>query len=512
MNDSNNINKVLAKPNFAFLRGLNLDQDVTKRLTYDLLRTVEGNDQVFLTPLGKDNNPLDLLKAWDEIVLSNKHRLNEALIELESSNRDKFGPRSIALPWKSRKDNLSSYFDEDKCRIPFRYLLPPNLKGKGSLRLLEVKNAAKYLKTNTSSGLPFLKKKRYIRDRLIDKFEYYLQRKDPCVLFTRTQENLKTRNVWGFPVADTLNEMRCYVPLLSYQKRLNWRSALTGPDEIDFALTRIIDTANSTGQLIISLDAKAYDSSLRSKLQEASFGYIKSLFQPSCSSDIDYMAERFKSIGIVTPDGVFTGPHGVPSGSTFTNEVDSIAQYLVANSSSCITEGLYNIQGDDGIYAIEKSNLDLFLSTFNDAGIELNQEPKTKISDEYGIYLQNLYHPEYRVNGLVRGVYPTYRALCRLIYQERWSDFEEADLKGQDYYSLRAITILENCKYHPLFKDLVQFIKSIDKYSLRVTRGSVDKYADFIKQSTGSGDLFNNHYGDDARGIRSFHTWKLIYK
>jgi hypothetical protein len=44
----------------------------------------------------------------------------------------------------------------------------------------------------------------------------------------------------------------------------------------------------------------------------------------------DYIAWRFGNIGLITPDGVKDGPHGVPSGSTFTLEVNSIAQILIA--------------------------------------------------------------------------------------------------------------------------------------------------------------------------------------
>jgi hypothetical protein len=154
------------------------------------------------------------------------------------------------------------------------------------------------------------------KEEAVDNFDKLLTRVDPCMLFTRTQENKKTRSVWGYPIVDTLMELRYFIPLLSYSKKARHRSAVNGPEAVDRAMTDLILTAVKKDEHLVSIDFSAYDSSLKLGLQKHAFQYIKDVFQKTPENEkwIDYIAWRFGTIGLITPDGVKDGPHGVPSG------------------------------------------------------------------------------------------------------------------------------------------------------------------------------------------------------
>jgi len=497
-----------ANPNeFGFLNDLNLDQDVKSRLSIHLHSLLRGNSDVYTTPLCKRMSPEAILKAWDKIFESKRSKVNSVLYDLEMSNRDKFGPRSIAAPWSDRISSLKDYFEvsRDNKTLPIRYDY-----NKSSLRPLSNKKAMDLLKNNTNSGLPFYTRKSKVKDKTLREFDYLKYRKDPCILFTRTQEAGKTRNVWGYPMIDTLIEATFYFPLLDYQRKRSWRAAVVSPDSVDEGITKLIDKATKTGQSILSIDFSKYDASVSPMLINEAFRYIKCLFQDTFHDTLDLLCERFCTIGILTPDGVFKGEHGVPSRSTFTNEVDSIVQYLCAKSSRVVSEDSMQIQGDDGVYLVAASDVEKLLKSFEELGLKVNRTKSYEAKD-YCIYLQNLYHPDYRLSsGKIGGIYPIYRALNRLIYQECWSKFEDVGLDGKDYYSLRAISILENCKHHPLFEDFVKFIFSLDKYSLQYTQKGLDKYRDFVNQGSGTGGVIENQYGDKVKGLKSFQTVKIV--
>jgi len=497
---------------FDFLKDLNVDQDVIQRLTIILRRVIEGNSEVYRTPLAKDKEPKQILAEMDSSFSDAVTRLPKALADLEFNNRLKFGPRSIAKPWIDRVESVKSYFDSSSSASN-RYsdLLKFVPKDKSILRPLELRKASGFLKNNTSSGLPFLRKKGGIKERVLGDFDRLLSRKDPCVLFTRTQEQGKTRAVWGFPMADTLNEMRYYRPLLDYQRKLSFRGALVGPEEVNNRMTHLINSAKINDHTLISIDFSAYDASVKYGLQDAAFAYIKSLYQKKYSTDLDYILDRFSSIGLITPDGVMNGRHGVPSGSTFTNEVDSIVQWQVACSSGLDVGSSCQIQGDDGVYAISEDGIQPLLNNFKKFGLNVNID-KSYVEKDFAVFLQNLYHTDLRHNGIICGIYPIYRALNRLIFQESWDDFEDYGMSGADYYSLRSISILENCKYHPLFEDFVRFICKLDKYNLQVSLKGITQYVEMMSNKLGTEGLFTNQYGDNVKGIKSFETFKVIRK
>jgi hypothetical protein len=305
---------------------------------------------------------------------------------------------------------------------------------------------------------------------------------------------------------DTILESQFYRPLLKYQRTLGWRTALLGPESIDIKMDLMIKEAIRSNQKLVSIDFSNYDASVKGRLQKASFEYIKSLFRIEYHDEIDVLAERFNTVPIVTPDGIIEGPHGVPSGSTFTNEVDSIAQYLVG--SSVISSDIQrDIQGDDGAYVVQDP--DVLRETFVLNGLNVNEE-KSTVSDKYLVYLQNLYSPEYQRNGIIRGVYPTYRALNRIIHLERFDQFGEDGIEGSDYFSIRTISILENCKNHPMHRELVSYVHRLDKYGLTYSEENLSNYIKRISKGSVSDDFNQFRFGDDLRGMKSFETVKIL--
>lgn len=503
-------NKNANFPSFPFLDNLNIDQNAKTKLSINLARTYSGSSDILITPMANEHGANRILSDWDKVFQENKKFMNDTLYDMEMNQRSKFGPRSIALNWLDRKPMVLEYFENSNLSAQNLKSSPVTLQNVG-LRPISLSKAMGILKNSTNSGLPFNTRKSEVKERVLNRFQHYLDRLDPCILFTRTQEQKKTRTVWGYPIADSLNEMTYYSPILNFQRQLSWRSALRGPDEVNKNITKIILAAKSLGQVIVSIDFSAYDSSINPALISLAGEYCKSLFQPPFREGLDYITNRVINIGLVTPDGILNGPHGIPSGSTFTNEFDSIIQYLIASKSGVIEMGLFDIQGDDGVYVVMEDKVGSLFSTFKRYGLNVNED-KSYQSTDYCIYLQNLYHYDYLKDGVIGGIYPTYRALCRICFQERWANFEEYGMKGSDYYAIRAITIMENCKFHPLFEDLVRLVLKYDKYRLQTSQMGIRQYIDMISSSSGTEGILINHYSDDIRGINSFETVKLLKK
>ncbi len=490
----------------SFLNSLNIENVSQEKLSNLLDRTVAGDKTILRTPFLKDESPESILELFDKWFEPRSKNLTEELKQLESLNRSKFGPRSIQKDWEERKESVYDYFKVKDIDLQLNEVKPLSI---GRLRPYSYENAIKLLKNNTSSGLPFMKKKGLVKDKTLSSENSLLQRNDPCVMFTRTQEAGKTRAVWGYPIADTLEEMCYYKPVLEYQRALPWRSAIVSPENVDDAITKLINKAQTTDMKLVSMDFSAYDASVTPQIQEYAFKYIKDLFQNSESNRIDRISERFATIGLITPDGVLDGPHGVPSGSTFTNEVDSLAQYVIAcNNESLVDLETIQIQGDD--QASCSRDPEQLFAAFEKCGLEVNRE-KSYVSDKHVVYLQNLYSTDYRDNeGMIRGIYPLYRALGRLVFMERFNDFSEYNIEGKHFFAIRALSILENTRNHPMFEEFVKFIASNDKYGLKLTGQSINEYVKFIKDSAGNQEIMKYRYGDELNGIRGFRAYRVL--
>jgi len=494
---------------FPFLKRLSIPDKTLQRMAIQLACTSKGNEQKCATPLAENAGTIELLFEWNQIFNRHLDKMNEPLLELERANAAKFGPRSISVPWSQRIAGMNLTFDsQDPNHVPKFTYVP----GDNELVPVSLKQAFFELKLNTSAGLPYLKKKGKVKDELFADFNNVLKRKDPCVLYTRTTEMKKTRNVWGYPIADTVFEMMYYIPLLAYQKSKWNRAALISPDCTAQRITDMIINAMSSDRVLYSVDFAAYDASIKYQYIIKAFDYIKSLFCTDFAPFIDYICERMYTIGIVTPTGLRDGKHGVPSGSTFTNEVDSIVQFGIASLCSFIHEFECQIQGDDGVYMMSKEVIEQFEAVFKYAGLKL-EKSKSIIAENYVIFCQNLYHIDYiNDNNFIGGIYPTYRALNRILFQERHVCFKKEGIDGSNYYSARCITILENCKHHPLHEELVRFVLSKDQYRLDISDDMLAKYCTLLNRNKTTVTNLNHQYGTMVEGIKGFKTYEIIKK
>lgn len=491
---------------FKFLQKLNLSSKAIATTANHLARTLKGQSEVFLTPIARNVNPIETLVDWDIIFDDNLHKMNPTLLEMERANRSKFGARSIAVKWSERIAGLKLHYQsQDENHVP-KFFYP---KGPGVLSPISITDAVGYIKRSSSSGFPNLGKKGKHLQHLLENFAEMLDRNDPCIVYTRTTENKKTRLVWGYPFADTLFEMLFYIPLLRYQKHDYPRAALVSPDLVAERATELIIDAMATNKLLYSVDFAAFDASIKYQYIICAFDFIKSCFAPDYNSLISYVCERFYTISIVTPSGLYRGKHGVPSGSTFTNEIDSIVQLGIALTLKFISRQSCLVQGDDGVYSMLSENITEFEDAFKYAGLKL-EKSKSHISNNYIMFCQLLFHIDYiNDNGHIGGIYSTYRAINRILFQERFVDFANSGIKGKDYYGIRTLTILENCKNHPLHYELVKFILTKEKFSLDISDDGLLRYCKYLNKTDIDGQSLNHQYGSQVMGIRNFVSYKI---
>lgn len=481
-----------------------LTEDEYRKLSIILNNLTTGRDQVLITPVGERVGPDVLFDEWMKIFYSNRDKMNSALIEIEESQFSKFGPRSIAKPYKDIEELVLSGFNPATHDCLHLSSLPARSSDCHKLRPLSVDNSLRYVKRSTNSGLTKLAKKGKVLDEVpLDKLlsEYSLNL--PCVPFIRTQENEKTRLVQGFPISDIIQEIRYFRPLFEYYRKLPCYAAMNGPEQVNTAMTRLISEAVRLGQSCVSGDIENFDIDFKVPLQAKCFDEMGSLLQPMYRKDFGIIEWRFGHKGLVLPDYVIEGPHGIPSGSQFTNLVGSVGNRKVCNQPIELMQAL----GDD--FATVSHNPDEIFKRYEDCGLSLNAS-KTSIHDDHFVYLQNLFHPDYMEEGEIKGVYPTFRALERMIYTEGFSDFNVFNLNGKDFFAIRSLSILENCKYHPLFEEFVIFWLKYDKYKIP-SQQSIAEYAKMLDETTGSLGTMNQ-YGADVRGILSWRSYQIALR
>lgn len=455
--------------------------DELVRLKESLSRTTRGSEVDYVSPLIPDRNDpdrgrADRISEIESQLLPTGYRWLDAA---EEEQRDKIGAYSVMLPFKERRDQILTYFKQVRPQIEWpamnkAYRLISGLVDKQSLNPISVEQAFAEMPKNTNLGLPWVTSDGSLRfevlesAREIETNRYKIDYNYPCMLYWRGQpkglgEIPKQRTVWGFPHDITVHELRIQEPLLKVLRNHLQFASWIGPDAVNRAVTKIINSTR--GKMKLSADFSGYDASVPYELIHLAFNLLRDWFANS-EDLIDFLENQFLNIGLATPEGVWSGRSGgVPSGSGLTNLIDSLIQLLVFSYVSIILGNpiVYHlVQGDDGVIVFRDNwDLEQVSAILQELGLNLSTEKGT-VEHERIHFLQNIHSHDYRVHGVCVGVRPLYRILNGMLSYERmhndWSGYDD---------SVRWMQQLETGKWHPKFPCMIDFLYRNDKYQER---------------------------------------------
>lgn len=251
----------------------------------------------------------------------------------------------------------------------------------------------------------------------------------PCTAYHRIQhgaEGPKTRLVWGYPQAMTLLEACFARPLIDQFLAIKSPMAFgLQKFELGARLVRI-------GNLGINyaIDFSKFDASISPRLISIAFRILETWFD----FDKDQLAVWDKVINyfihtpILMPDGYVWMKHqGVPSGSYFTQMVDSIINYLVIQYVMLKTSGEAAtnclVLGDDSVFSSTHwVSLSDIASHAKSLGLTVNVEKSGRFRQ--GESVTFLGH-EWKHSLVDRPIEDVAKRLC---FPERWSP-EDDDVK-----------------------------------------------------------------------------------
>nr|QXV86683.1 MAG: RNA-dependent RNA-polymerase [Picobirnavirus sp.] len=451
---------------------------------------VKGQSEIYDTPFAKGESTKDLLSAWNEVLVSIDDKW-PSLYEFETDMASKVGPLSVRLPLRERLDDIEAYYKG--IHLPSAPIDERAIKatisewGKAStIRLRSQRSTVENMRLSTNSGSPYFDSKRRnvlqetipstlnLTEYGVEQFLPKWQGKACAVLGWRGQEgghskeDVKQRVVWMFPFAVNVRELQVYQPLIEYAQRFGLVPAWVSNDEVDKVMTRLFDTKGAN-DLVVATDFSKFDQHFNSSLQEAAATILQSRLTNGVDSA--HWLRNVFPIKYVIPMcydfGKFKfGLHGMGSGSGGTNFDETLAhrslQYEAALKQGKRLNPNSQCLGDDGCLTYPGITVEDVVEAYTAHGLEMNLD-KQYASTQDCVYLRRWHHQDYRIDGVCAGVYSTMRALGRLRYLERFMDPEIWDEK---MVALRQLSIIENCKFHPLKEQFVEFCMKRDKYRL----------------------------------------------
>lgn len=183
--------------------------------------------------------------------------------------------------------------------------------------------------------------------------------KTPCAMYARGHfgyvDDPKTRLVWGFPFHQTLIEGMYAEPLIAAYNKLTNGVMTIGKGSLTIAAR--MNTCLLSGS-VNCVDFSQFDSSISETLIRDAFDILFSQFEDVGRTHRRLIEEYFINTPIATPNGeIYRKSHGVPSGSYFTQLVDSVVN-CIAVHYICHRQDEYpqelQVLGDDSIFSTNK--------------------------------------------------------------------------------------------------------------------------------------------------------------
>lgn len=321
--------------------------------------------------------------------------------------------------------------------------------------------------------------------------------------------NQKTRLVWMFPMSTNIVEGSFVQPLQSMLMKRGF--TFLAPWQGFESVRDVVSRAYAANRSIAASDFTATDEHFVQWSTLEVYSVIKECFQERYHEALRESMLHMNNIPLViSPTQQIVGPHGVSSGSNWTNFIETIFDWVLseyvrlcqhANQNSRYT-GLCAI-GDDMAWQSPVFNPEfakLLEQRAKDVGQVVKSEKTTNFEGKVK-FLQRLFQKGYKVSessNLERAVYSTVRALKSSIYPER---FHDPRLWSSDMFCARQYMILENCVDHPLFEEFVKFIvkgqKDLIPFAKQAPR-ELDKITRETKLLPGLNPTYNQEKRDSS--------------
>nr|QXV86699.1 MAG: RNA-dependent RNA-polymerase [Picobirnavirus sp.] len=494
-------------------------------------RTEQGNTEDYRPPFWEGKSRDEVVEQWTTILEAGKvDSVVPGLMAFEEEMRNKIGPLSIQDPLEARLPKIEEYWQDVKlASVPIddRAIQAFSVKLKPiKAQLRSIGNTIAHMRLNTNSGAPYFMKRRQVagRDELAQQISWAreLLKKDqllPAILGWRGQEggpnvdDVKQRTLFMFPFIYNVQELTLYQPLIELWQHYHINPAYESTRAVEEKITRLFDTKGD--EYVVCTDFTGFDQHFNPDLQEGARKLLK--FQTYGGDDWFATVFNIKyEIPLLCDKSLMiTGRHGMGSGSGGTNFDECLAhgalQYEAAINKGVSLNPYSNAYGDDGYLSYPGIDVDDVISTYSSHGQVMNPS-KQSVDKHSAVYLRRYFHDSYRdKDGIMLGVYSTERALGRLLGQERYVSFEPGSGDYARYVVLRALSIIENCSSHPMFKEFIEFVLKGDRYKLGLAiPGFLNSLGKEVKKAMeADSDLlgFTKTLRGEYRGI---NDWKVV--
>nr|QBJ04629.1 MAG: RNA-dependent RNA polymerase [Tasmanian devil-associated picobirnavirus 5] len=479
-------------------------------------------------------SPDEILERWMKQLsaLEQGDTFSKEVFHFDSHQLEKWGPQGgvapiadimdeVVLPtflqegsrppafnyanWKQAKKNVTRYLFNAGC---------VRLQPVSYNRVVDDMRARDTLDSN--SGWPLFTGRKKpevieasIRDAMNGQWKSY-----PAIALFRNY-NQKTRLVWMFPMSANLVEGSFFQPLQRILMNSEYADEFLAPWK-GFEQVRDLATIQyKSGKFMAASDFSSTDAHFQLNTSLEVFDVLRYCFQKkywgALLESITYMHEIPLVVSRTTK---LTGEHGVSSGSNWTNFIETIFDWILAEyvRLDSTYAGLYAIGDDMSWYS---TSYDEQFSTYLDkvgesVGQVIKAEKTTNDRDKVKS-LQRLFQRGYvRPDGRIRAVYSTVRALKSLVYPER---FHKPEVWSKDMEAIRAFMILENCVDHPLFETFCDFVGKGDPHLSEFANYSKHRQDELLAKSRAVRGL-NSTYNQEKRDqkLSSFESLKYFQK
>lgn len=271
----------------------------------------------------------------------------------------------------------------------------------------------------------------------------------------------KTRMVSMVDLIVIIAELMFAKPIQDYMAETKWYA---GGKSLDLDIGRIITGMRSKFSFWVSLDYSSFDQSISAWLIRDAFEIIKSAFPEMSETDervFEVVVHDFIHKDFVFGDRLVHSDRGVPSGSMFTQIVDSIVNVLVVSTyMRSIGDKGYQmiVMGDDNlIYSYRELDVSA-LSSYLDKNFGMTVNVDKTCNGSF-VDSPRFLSVEWRPEGRYREPHET---IAKLLYAERERRYEEGRGKPEDTlwgyiltYNITMHQILDVSKFlgdHPRFQ------------------------------------------------------------